>query len=179
MRYRNTRHNAGFMVVNVISDRHRLRLRKKGYNGRYSAGRIRGREVLLFEPMTYMNLSGNAVKSVCSSFIENNTDLLVIYDDVDIPLGSMRLRARGSHGGHNGVRSVTGMIGPDFPRLRIGIGKEDMPFDKAGFVLAPFSREERKIMAEVADKAADCVETWLEYGIKEAMNRYNGVSGGC
>lgn len=173
MRYRNTRHNAGFMVVKVLSERYRLKLRKKGYNGRYAVGRIKGREVLLFEPLTYMNLSGNAVKSVSSSNIEDNSDILVIYDDVDIPLGNMRIRARGSHGGHNGVRSVTGMIGPDFPRLRVGIGNENMPFDKAGFVLAPFSRGEKKIMAEVAEKAADCTETWLEYGINEAMNRYN------
>ncbi|MBD3427218.1 MAG: aminoacyl-tRNA hydrolase [Candidatus Omnitrophica bacterium] len=176
LRYRNTRHNAGFMVVKTLAKRHRLPVRKKGFGGVYGTGRIKGRQVMLFEPLTLMNRSGEAVKSVCSAHLEEKEDLLVLSDDVNIPFGTIRIRGKGSAGGHNGLRSVIEHIGADFARLRIGIAPEEEVEDLAQYVLSPFPRKKRQQLAELIEKAADAVETWVEKDITETMNRHNSPS---
>lgn len=172
-RYRNTRHNAGFLVLKQFAREYGLAIKKKGFGGVYGIGRVEGQEVFLFEPMTYMNLSGGAVKAICSAKLDDRADLLVVTDDLSLPPGSLRLREKGSAGGHNGLRSVISAIGPDFARLRVGIGSPVEGADVSGYVLSAFPRRERDTFLETVGKAAECVEMWVSKGVKEAMNRYN------
>ena len=173
LRYRRTRHNVGFMVVEALANKYKIRISKKGFNGRYGIGRIAGEEVMLFEPMTFMNLSGEAVKSVMISKGEEKSDILVILDDFNIPLGSIRLRPKGSDGGHNGLKSINAHIGIEFSRLRVGIGKEMLSEDTASFVLSPFLKKEGPMLEETIQKSVESVEVWLTSGIIDAMNSYN------
>jgi PTH1 family peptidyl-tRNA hydrolase len=169
LRYRGTRHNAGFMVIDSLAKKHGIRVRQKAFGGVYGSGRIAGEEVLLFKPLTYMNLSGEAVKSVLSRHLEYKGDLLVVVDDFNIPLGSFRLREKGSAGGHNGLESLIGHIGGDFARLRVGIGSEGMPAERSGYVLSPFTRAEKRDLDGLMPDILACVETWLAKGPVEAM----------
>jgi PTH1 family peptidyl-tRNA hydrolase len=173
LRYRSTRHNAGFMVLKALAKKYRMSIRKKGFQGVYGVGRILDKEVMLFEPLTFMNRSGGAVKAVCSSKLEEDKDLLVVSDDFNIPLGTIRLREKGSAGGHNGLQSVIENIGPDFARLRIGIGAGEASGDMSSYVLSPFPRVERPVLEEMLVSAVTMIETWLEKGVKEAMNSHN------
>ena len=174
LRYKKTRHNVGFSVITAISKKHKIRIKKKGFSGNYGIGRINGREVLLFEPMMYMNLSGQAVNAVCSSKLEDKKDLLIISDDINLLLGTLRLREKGSAGGHNGLRSIIGSIGEDFCRLRIGVAAENMLIeDMAPFVLSGFSRKESPIIKDSIEKTVECVDMWVKQGIEEVMSRYN------
>jgi PTH1 family peptidyl-tRNA hydrolase len=173
LRYRNTRHNAGFLVLKALAKKHRIGIRKKGFYGAYGIGRIKQQEVMLFEPLTYMNLSGKAVESVCFSRLEDKKDLLIISDDFNLPLGSIRLRDKGSSGGHNGLQSIIEKIGPDFARLRLGVRTGDTIEDMSSYVLSPFSRAERPLLEGMRERAMECVETWLVKGIKETMSRHN------
>jgi len=172
-RYRNTRHNAGFMVLKQFAREHGLALKKKGFGGVYGIGRLAGQEVMLFESMTYMNLSGGPVKAVCSAKLNDMEDLLVVTDDLNLPLGSLRLRKKGSAGGHNGLRSVIAAMGTDFARLRVGIGLPAEGADVSGYVLSAFPRKERDAFLKTVEKAAGCIEMWVSNGAKETMNRYD------
>lgn len=172
-KYRNTKHNAGFKVLDVLAKRHRLSIKKKGFNGIYGFGRIKGKEVILFKPLTYMNLSGKAVGALCASHLSDKRDLLIISDDLDLPLGDMRLREKGSSGGHNGLQSIIEEIGSEFARLKLGIRIEGPIEDAASYVLSSFPRAARRDLNNFFDEAAECAETWLEKGTKSAMNYYN------
>lgn len=174
LKYRKTRHNAGFLAVGVLAKKHGIPVKKNGFGGKYGIGRIFGEEIILFEPMTYMNLSGEAVASVCASKLEEKQDLLIVSDDIDLPLGSIRLRKGGSSGGHNGLKSVIEQIGSDFTRLRIGVRSEDaLEADAAGYVLGRFPRKQMKVMEEAFKEASECIETWIKSGPVAAMNRFN------
>lgn len=173
LRYRMTRHNVGFLVLKALSKKYRLSIKKKGFQGVYGFGRIARQEVMLFEPLTYMNLSGEAVNSVCSSALEEKNGLLVVSDDINLPLGSIRIRQRGSSGGHNGLQSIIGKIGPDFPRVRIGVKADEVVEDMAAYVLSPFPRVQRAVLPEILERAVECIEIWLSTGIEEAMARSN------
>ncbi|RKY42362.1 MAG: aminoacyl-tRNA hydrolase [Candidatus Makaraimicrobium thalassicum] len=189
LKYRNTRHNAGFLALGALAKKYRIAIKKRGFSGIYGIGRILQQEVVLFEPLTYMNLSGEAVKAVCSfgqgeglrGKKRSKKDLLVISDDFNLALGRIRLRQKGSSGGHNGLQSTIEKMGPDFFRLRVGVGpagpggfEEDRHLmDMSAYVLSPFLRGERGVLNEALGKAVGCIETWLTAGIKEAMNRYN------
>jgi peptidyl-tRNA hydrolase, PTH1 family len=180
-RYRLTRHNVGFRVVDLLADRW-------GLTGQ---GRIRegaavlearlpepvGR-VLLVKPMKYMNRSGSALRAAMrQTDAEVAADLLVVTDDIDLPLGRLRLRRSGSAGGHNGLRDVIASFGTDeFARLRIGIGRAG---DAVDHVLATFKPDERELVTEMIQVGADAAERWLRDGIDEAMNEFNGVNGGA
>ncbi len=174
LRYRNTRHNAGFLAVNAFAKKNRISLRKRGFNGQYGISRFQGEEIMLFEPLTFMNLSGDAVKGVLAGKAINNEDILVLSDDLDLPLGSIRIREKGSSGGHNGLRSIIGKIGEDFTRIRIGIGRETRMEDTSSYVLSSFSREEKRGLGDVLERAVEAIEVWINGGTKEAMNRCNG-----
>lgn len=173
LRYKNTRHNTGFLVLKVLSKRHNIPIKKKAFKGLSGVGRIAGEEVMLLEPMTYMNLSGEAVKAAASAKLGKKDELLVVSDDVSLELGNIRLREGGSAGGHNGLESIIGQIGPDFARLRVGISSEDRILDMSGYVLSHFSRSEKHLLKGVLEKAADAAEEWLVHGIKQAMNKHN------
>jgi peptidyl-tRNA hydrolase, PTH1 family len=175
-RYAGTRHNVGFAVVDALADRHRAvfegapaeavmaRLRMLGPGG-----------TLLVKPLTFMNLSGFAVSEVARYFRVDLPDILVVADDVSLPLGRLRARPRGSDGGHKGYRSIIEQFGShEFPRLRVGVGRGDPRRDLADHVLAGFDGEERPIIDAAIDRAADASELFVGEGIEAVMNRFNG-----
>ena len=172
-KYDGTRHNAGFMVVREIAGKHGISIKKRAYGGVYGFGKILGQELLIFEPHTYMNLSGEAINAICSRHLEKKEDLLVVSDDVVLALGVLRLREKGSSGGHNGLSSIISYLGADFARLRVGVGMEKAVPDMKDYVLSNFRSEEQPILKEVISRAVLCAEEWLVSGAKKAMGIYN------
>ena len=172
-KYKKTRHNIGFSVVEAIAEKYHINIKRKGFQGLYGTGKINSTEIMLFEPQTYMNLSGEAVLSVSSSKLEGKEDLLVVSDDFNIPVGTIRIRRGGSAGGHNGLRSIIENIGSDFARLRVGIASEGPKGEMSSFVLSTFSREEKAILKDSVARAVECAEMWLTEDIRKVMNRYN------
>ncbi len=173
-RYSGTRHNVGFEVVARLADRWGAGL--VGGRGEYLVASLRRgpHRVLLVQPTTFMNLSGQAVQGLMAFYRVETDHLLVVSDDVNLPLGTMRLRRGGSSGGHKGLDDVILRLGQDdFARLRVGVGNDRMPSDLTGFVTEPFATGERPIAEEIFGRAADAVEVWLEHGLEEAMNRFN------
>lgn len=180
-RYRNTRHNAGFRVIDELAKKYRIRVKKKGFHGVYGVGVIAGEEVMLFKPLTFMNLSGEAIEAAISRHLASEAskeDLLVIADDLSLPLGSFRIRKKGSSGGHNGLESIIGRLGEDFTRLKVGIGSENMPEDKASYVLAPFSRKDAAFLGGVISDVLDALETWVSKGALEAISESSRKAAG-
>ncbi len=174
-RYRLTRHNVGFRVVDLLADRWGLTGQGRIREGAalLEARRPEDR-VLLVKPMKYMNLSGTGLRAaIRQTDVDVMSDLLVVTDDIDLPLGRIRLRRSGSAGGHNGLRSIIEALGTDeFHRLRIGVGRSGTA---AGHVLATFRPDERDLASEMVAVGADASERWLRDGIDEAMNAFNGV----
>lgn len=176
--YESTRHNCGFDVVEVLARRWGIPLREeKRFQARYSEGATPLGKQRLLLPQTFMNRSGQSVRAVVDWFKLDPATVLVIYDDMDLQLGRMRLRASGSAGGHNGMRSLIEHLGsPDFPRLRIGVGKPKAGSAAVvGHVLGGFSPAEQPCIEAVLKAAADCVETMLKHDIARAMNHYNAL----
>lgn len=174
-KYLNTRHNAGYLALDVLAARHGLRFEKTALKSVLAEGRIGTNRVVLAKPITYMNLSGEAVVALLNWYkIDPSSELIVLYDDIDLPAGEIRIRPRGSAGTHNGMRSIIGLTGrDDFARVRIGIGKPAPGWDLAGYVLSIFPEEERPAMRESITKAAEAVECILSEGIDSAQTRYN------
>ena len=173
--YAQTRHNIGFQCVNELARRHGLSFDKKIAKARVAEGQIAGQRVALAKPFTYMNVIGQAVVGLCQWYkVAPERDLLVIYDDLDLPFGVLRLRERGSAGTHNGMRSVVGQLGSQvFPRVRVGIGQGPPGRDAAKYVLGRFTREESADLPDTLARAADAIETVLREGFTAAMNRHN------
>ena len=170
--YRETRHNVGFMVVDAIAQRHGLDWRPRG--PMTFAKRFGANEFLLAKPQTFMNLSGFAVAQFAEYYNVDAADLLVVVDEVDLPFGRLRARARGSAGTHNGLKSIVEQLGTtDFPRLRVGTGRGDRRRDLADYVLARFGPAERAALDEVITRAADAAEMFAVENIETVMNRYN------
>jgi PTH1 family peptidyl-tRNA hydrolase len=181
--YRGTRHNAGFEVVDRLAARHGGSLRRdRTLNAEAARVRIAGEDVLLVQPQSFMNLSGAVAKRALdratdAAEVPDAGRLVVVCDDYAIPLGTLRMRASGSAGGHNGLTDVEAALGTrDYPRLRIGIGPCTMA-DPADFVLGRFRQAERDAAARSFDEAADAVESWVTVGIDRTMARYNGGPG--
>jgi len=173
-RYANNRHNVGFQCLDRLAQAHGLAFQRRENKALLARGKIAGVEVLLAKPQTYVNLSGQAVERLARSYQVPLEDILVIYDDMDLPLGKIRLRPRGGAGGHKGVRSIIEHLGSrDFPRLRVGIGRPPGRMDPVDYVLGDFTPEERPVIEEAYERAIAAVECWLREGIVEAMNRYN------
>jgi PTH1 family peptidyl-tRNA hydrolase len=173
-RYRETRHNLGFMVVEALAAARRGAWSAPARHRRTAPIRLAGSGVLLVEPLTYMNLSGDALQPLLAGEDLPATRLLVVCDDIALPRGSLRLRKSGSDGGHNGLRSIVERLGTtDFPRLRLGVGPVPARVDAAEFVLAEFLPEERPDVEAMVEAGLSCVEAWVREGIDRAMSRFN------
>lgn len=174
LKYKLTRHNAGFLVIDQIVKEHGILLDKKDFRSIYGKGRIAGREVLLAKPQTFMNLSGEAVVDLVNFYKIDREQILIISDDMDLPLGTIRLKQSGSSGGHKGLASILSRLGTSqIPRLRIGIGKpqESTVID---FVLTPFTESEQRVLQSVITTGADAVISFVTEGPEYTMRHFNG-----
>jgi len=175
-KYRATRHNIGFMVVDRLAASMRVKLKKKLFSALCGQGRFKGEEVLLVKPLTYVNLSGKAVSEIQASFEVATEDMLIIADDADLELGRIRVRGKGSSGGHNGMRSIIEELGTEeFPRLKVGIDSGSRARDilLSDYVLKPFNRAQRKALEGTLEACGECARTWIVNGTAVAMNRFN------
>ena len=175
--YAKTRHNAGFLLVEQLAARWRVDWkRERRFNAQMARAERHGHRVLLCQPHTFMNASGEAVGAVVSFYRLPRTRILVVVDDADLPLGEVRLRAGGSSGGHHGLESIEQHLGSrEFARLRLGIGRQAGTREITDYVLGRLDRAEAALMEKVLDRAASQVECWLDDGIQKAMNQFNGV----
>jgi PTH1 family peptidyl-tRNA hydrolase len=173
-RYASTRHNIGYEALRAFSENHSIRLRRKSaLRSRVGVGNIAGKRVVAVAPTTFMNESGDAVARAVGFYGVHPHNLLVLVDDVNLPLGQLRIRQKGSDGGHNGLRSTIARLGTaNFPRLRIGIGREESK-SLTEFVLGDFSREENTVVEEAVARASEAVELIISEGVSRAMNKYN------
>lgn len=172
-RYRLTRHNLGFMIVDALAERWRISVGGKRHEAELGAGEVAATRVVLAKPQTFMNASGESVAKLRRLHRLEPTDILAIYDDLDLPLGRIRLRAEGGAGGHNGVASLISVLGKGFPRLRVGIGRPPGGADPVGYVLEPFEASERALVEEAIARAADGAESWIAQGLEPTMNVVN------
>ncbi|WP_027399907.1 aminoacyl-tRNA hydrolase [Anaerovorax odorimutans] len=172
-KYENTKHNIGFITIDYLAEKNDIKINKIKHKALVGEGFISGHKVLLVKPQTYMNLSGNSVREIVEYYKINMEDLIVIYDDIDIELGRLRIRKKGSAGTHNGMKSIIYDIQSDqFPRVRIGIGNQGK-MDLANYVIGKFHPDSIKTMQEAVKKAALSIECIIEKGIDKAMNEYN------
>ncbi len=171
------RHNLGFMVVDRLAARHNIETKRVQTKALIGTGHIAGRPVILAKPQTFMNLSGEAVGPLMNYYKIPMGNLLVIYDELDIPFGVIRLREKGGPGGHNGMRSIIQHVGSDFARLRVGIGRPPGRMDPAAFVLQDFGRDDLPLVSEMLSTAVEAVESFIENGIDLTMSRFNGPVG--
>ncbi len=173
--YLQTRHNIGFLAVERLAERHGLRFGTRRAHAELAEGVIGGQRVVLAKPQTYMNLSGRSVVGLKNWYkIDLAAGLLVIYDDLDLPFGKLRLRSQGSAGTHNGMRSIVNLTGSTaFPRLRIGIDKPPPQWDTAAYVLGKFTCAEQEALPAILEQACDAMEAVVQEGIEAAMNRFN------
>lgn len=178
--YQRTRHNVGFDVLDVLSEKMGIALTRSAMHGLIGEGFLEGEKVVLVKPQTYMNLSGQCVTELVSWYKPPMENVLVIYDDIDLPLGKLRLRANGSAGTHNGMRSVIGLLGrQDFPRLRVGVGQKPEGWELADWVLSHYqTEEERKTQFDAFLLAADTVIDWVNSGWESAMRTANAPKKG-
>lgn len=173
--YDKTRHNVGFDVIDVLADKYNIAVDTIKHKGMYGKGRIEGQNVVLLKPMTYMNLSGESVVAVANYYKIAPEDIIVIYDDINLDVGRLRIREKGSAGGHNGIKNIIAQLGTDgFPRIRVGVGMKPSKMDLADYVLSHFTKEERIEMELGFDKACDALVYMLQDDIAKAMNDYNG-----
>lgn len=174
--YENTRHNVGFMTADALGERLGKPIQRLKFKALTNVVEYGGCRVLLMKPTTYMNLSGEAVREACQFYKIPPERVLVVSDDVSLPVGKLRLRRSGTAGGHNGLRSIIGQLHSDqFPRLKIGVGQKPHPdYDMADWVLGKFSKEDRKTIDAAIDRALDAIECVFSQGMDKAMSQYNG-----
>ena len=173
--YRNTRHNIGFDVIDAIGEKNRITVGERKHRALIGKGFVGGQKAVLVKPQTYMNLSGESVREVIDFYkIDEKNELIVISDDVSLDVGQIRIRKKGSAGGHNGLKNIILHLGHDeFHRVKMGVGKKPEGYDLVDYVLGHFPKEEREIMDESAGRAADAVEVMITDGADAAMNLYN------
>ncbi|MBO8172678.1 MAG: aminoacyl-tRNA hydrolase [Bacillaceae bacterium] len=173
--YENTRHNVGFMVLDRLADMWHVDISQHKFQSMVGEGRLDTEKVLLVKPLTFMNLSGEAVRKVVDFYKLDIEDLVIVYDDLDLPAGRIRLRQKGSAGGHNGIKSIIAHLGTqEFKRVKIGIDRPPAGQDVARYVLSPFGKEERNLVDEAVDRAARACEHWIRHSFTDAMNQFNG-----
>ncbi len=172
--YSNTRHNMGFDVINKLAKKYNINITKNKFKGLYGTGIIENQKVILLKPQTYMNLSGDSIIEVMNYFNIDISELIVIYDDMDIEKGTMKIRKNGGPGSHNGMKSVIENIQTtNFNRIRIGIGRPEKNYDKINYVIGKISKEEKDILECGIDKAAEAIPEIIKIGIDRAMNKFN------
>lgn len=173
-RYTDTRHNVGFRVISRLAKLHQIKVNGSLGPAIYGQGQISGQRVMLLQPTTFMNRSGAAVSYVMRRRQLELADLLIIYDDLDLPLGKIRLRACGSAGGHKGIRSIIdNLASEEVNRLRVGIGRPEAS-EIVDYVLEPFRKDELPVLTEAVDRACDATRFWVEEGLELAASRFNG-----
>lgn len=174
IQYENTRHNAGFITIDYLARKYSIDVRKIKFKSLIGQGVISGHKVMLVKPQTYMNNSGEAIREIYKYFDFEHDKLIVIYDDIDIDFGSIRIRKKGSAGTHNGMKSIIyNLEFDDFPRIKVAVGKKPSYMDLANFVLSGFSKQEAKIIEEEVKLASDAIEMILEGGIEKSMSMFN------
>jgi len=172
--YEKTRHNAGFGAIDALAEKLGISVEEKKYKGLFGKGRIGAEPVILLKPQTYMNLSGESVREAADFYKIDPEHMIVIYDDIDLEVGRLRLRAKGSAGGHNGIKNIIAHMGTqEFPRVRIGVGAKPDRMDLADYVLGRFSQVEQSQMEDGYKEAAEAAAAIVEEGIEAAMNRFN------
>lgn len=174
-KYAGTRHNAGFSVIDELAERHNIKIDTNKHKALIGKGIIAGEKVILAMPQTFMNLSGESVRAIMDFYKLTEDDLIVVYDDIDLDVGKLRIREKGSAGGHNGMKNIILHCGgQNFVRVRVGVGKKPEHMDLADHVLSRFGKDELPFMRESCSKACDALEVILSDGAVTAMNRYNG-----
>lgn len=173
-KYAGTRHNVGFAVLDELAERHNIRIDTAKHKALIGKGIIDGEKVILAMPQTFMNLSGESVRAIMDFYKCTVEDLIVVYDDIDLDVGKLRIRQKGSAGGHNGMKNIIQHVGSqEFVRIRVGVGKKPDHMDLADYVLSRFGKEDLANIRESCDNACDAVETILADGTVAAMNKFN------
>ena len=175
LQYEGTRHNVGFDVIDMLADRYNISVDGRKGRALIGKGMIGGQKVLLVKPQTYMNLSGESLRELVNYYkIDEEHELLVIYEDISLDVGQLRIRKKGSAGGHNGIKNIIAHLGGQvFPRIKVGVGEKPPKYDLADYVLGHFSKAEQELMSEGYDNAVKAVELIVSDQISEAMNEYN------
>ena len=174
-KYEKTKHNMGFQVIDLLADKYHIEMNQKKHKAICGTGIIEGVKVLLLKPQTFMNLSGESIRDAVDFYkIDPETELIVIYDDIDLEPGQLRIRKQGSAGGHNGIKDIIRQLGTEkFLRIKVGVGAKPKGWDLADHVLGRFSTEDRKLVDEAIAKAAKAVDIIISQGTDAAMNEYN------
>lgn len=175
-KYENTRHNTGFLVMDTLCREHGVSCDRSRFRALTGEAVLGGKRVLLLKPQTFMNLSGEAVREAAAFYKIPPERVLVIFDDISLPVGTLRIRAKGSSGGQNGVKNIIAQLGSEqFPRIKVGIGGKPHPdYDLADWVLSSFRPEEQEAMQDAAKRAAAAVSELIEHGVPSAVQKYNG-----
>ena len=177
--YAHTRHNVGFETIDILADRMGIEVEEKKHKGLCGKGILAGQKVILLKPQTYMNLSGESVRAAADFYKVDPEDILVIYDDISLEPGQLRLRGKGSAGGHNGIKNIIAHLGTqEFPRVRIGVGEKPARMDLADYVLGRFPKEEAETMTTAFKDGAAAVVDMMTEGVEAAMNHFNGAARG-
>ncbi|MBR5931396.1 MAG: aminoacyl-tRNA hydrolase [Lachnospiraceae bacterium] len=174
-KYEHSRHNVGFDTLDILAEKYQIKMGRSLFRALVGKGVIEGKKVLLVKPLTYMNLSGTALRPITRFYkADPARDLIVIYDDVDLDIGKIRVRAKGSAGSHNGMKNIVEQLGTtEFARVRVGIGKRPEQMDMVNFVLSRFPEEERESIKGAMENAAEAVVTIIKEGCDRAMNQFN------
>lgn len=173
--YRGTRHNVGFDAIDIISKKYNIELNRVKFKGVYGEGFIDGKKVMLLKPTTYMNLSGESIGEVANFYKIPHEDIVVIYDDISLDIGKLRIRVKGSAGGHNGIKSIISCLGGDmFPRVKVGVGAPKG--NLVSHVLGKFTPEERTILNKALEASSEAAITIMTKDTNEAMNKFNGFN---
>ena len=173
--YEGTKHNVGFDTIDYLIDEYQIPSSGTGHKALFGKGMIAGQKVIVAKPMTYMNLSGESIRSILDYYkVDHETELIVIYDDISLDVGKLRIRAKGSAGGHNGIKNIIAHVGGSvFPRIKVGVGEKPPKYDLADYVLGHFSKAEQELMEEGYKDAVKAVEMIVSGDISGAMNEYN------
>lgn len=173
--YENTRHNVGFNVIDFLADELNININNAKHKALTGSGYIDGEKVLLMKPVTYMNLSGEAIIDAVNFYkIDPTTNLIVIYDDISLDVGKLRIRAKGSAGGHNGIKSIISHLGSDtFKRIKVGVGNKPAGYDLADYVLGHFTKDERVVIDDASKNASNALKLIVSDNFDKAMNLYN------
>ena len=176
--YEATRHNMGFDTIDVLVERHKIPQGGVKFNAMYGSGFIGGEKVIFMKPLSFMNLSGGPVQEMAAYFkIDPESELIVVYDDISLAPGQIRIRKKGSAGGHNGIKNIIANLGTDrFMRVKVGVGEKPKNWDLADYVLSPFTKDERPLVNLAIEHAAKAIEQMLNGDVDAAMNEYNRKS---